>query len=425
MKKRGFTLIELLAVIVILAIIALIATPIIMNVIENTKEASYDRGVENILHSSNIFAMDMKVTEDLELDKNIYDKIVNQLQGDRPDTGQVYVNKNGEIALSLRYGDYCYTKSYGEKSYYKEKTEESCITPFYYLPVSRAANSNDQNVSYFLNESGDETKPLINKSEIEKIITVATNVVPEDVLGSWSVGVDKDGNAVPGKIMVWYKDEDKDNLYEVYIGQEGGVKANENSRYLFGYLTNLTEIDLSKLDTSNSNNMIGLFHNCKSLKILDLSSFDTSNVTDMSSMFRYTSALEIINLSSFNTGKVTNMSQMFNSSGVKELNLSHFNTSSVTNMGSMFTNCSKLSTVNVNNFNTSNVTTMATMFRNCKSLTKLDLSSFNTSNVTDMGSMFYGNSSLTGILVSSKWEIANEATDIFENCGVSEVTVID
>ena len=36
-KKIGFTLIELLAVIIVLAIIALIATPIIFNVIENAK----------------------------------------------------------------------------------------------------------------------------------------------------------------------------------------------------------------------------------------------------------------------------------------------------------------------------------------------------------------------------------------------------
>lgn len=39
-KKRGFTLIELLAVIVILAVIALIATPIIMNVINDSKKGA-------------------------------------------------------------------------------------------------------------------------------------------------------------------------------------------------------------------------------------------------------------------------------------------------------------------------------------------------------------------------------------------------
>ena len=41
MKKKGFTLVELLAVIVILAIIALITTPLILNVIENAKKGNY------------------------------------------------------------------------------------------------------------------------------------------------------------------------------------------------------------------------------------------------------------------------------------------------------------------------------------------------------------------------------------------------
>ena len=39
--KKGFTLIELLAVIVILAIIALIATPLILNVIDDSKKGAF------------------------------------------------------------------------------------------------------------------------------------------------------------------------------------------------------------------------------------------------------------------------------------------------------------------------------------------------------------------------------------------------
>jgi len=46
MRRRGFTLIELLAVIVILAIIALIATPIILGIIRDAKEESEKRSVE-------------------------------------------------------------------------------------------------------------------------------------------------------------------------------------------------------------------------------------------------------------------------------------------------------------------------------------------------------------------------------------------
>ena len=46
MKKNGFTLIELLAVIVILAIIALIATPIILGIINDARKESNERSAE-------------------------------------------------------------------------------------------------------------------------------------------------------------------------------------------------------------------------------------------------------------------------------------------------------------------------------------------------------------------------------------------
>ena len=44
--KNGFTLIELLAVIVILAIITLIAVPIVLNIINDSKESSLLRSAE-------------------------------------------------------------------------------------------------------------------------------------------------------------------------------------------------------------------------------------------------------------------------------------------------------------------------------------------------------------------------------------------
>ncbi len=53
MKKNGFTLIELLAIIIILAIVALVATPIVINVIDDAKDrvafteaAAFVNGIE-------------------------------------------------------------------------------------------------------------------------------------------------------------------------------------------------------------------------------------------------------------------------------------------------------------------------------------------------------------------------------------------
>ena len=45
MKNKGFTLVELLAVIVILAVISLIATPMILGVVEEAKKSSFKDSV--------------------------------------------------------------------------------------------------------------------------------------------------------------------------------------------------------------------------------------------------------------------------------------------------------------------------------------------------------------------------------------------
>ena len=51
MKNKGFTLIELLAVIVILAIIALIASPVILGIINDARNSAKERSAELIVNS--------------------------------------------------------------------------------------------------------------------------------------------------------------------------------------------------------------------------------------------------------------------------------------------------------------------------------------------------------------------------------------
>ena len=51
MKNKGFTLIELLAVIVILAIIALIATPIILGIINDARTSAKQRSEELVVNA--------------------------------------------------------------------------------------------------------------------------------------------------------------------------------------------------------------------------------------------------------------------------------------------------------------------------------------------------------------------------------------
>lgn len=67
MKQKGFTLIELLAVIVILAVIALIATPLIMGVITDAKKNAFRDSAYEILKAGEQY-----IGEVLLKDNNTY-----------------------------------------------------------------------------------------------------------------------------------------------------------------------------------------------------------------------------------------------------------------------------------------------------------------------------------------------------------------
>ncbi|HAC3322825.1 TPA_asm: BspA family leucine-rich repeat surface protein [Listeria monocytogenes] len=168
---------------------------------------------------------------------------------------------------------------------------------------------------------------------------------------------------------------------------------------MFENCYNLTEFDVSGLDTSAVTNMKNMFYNCRTLEELDLSNLDTSSVNNMNSMFGYCESLEELDVSHFDTSSVTNMQSLFfECRSLEELDVSHFDTSSVTNMQSLFFECSSLEELDLSNFDTSSVTTMASMFKDCTALKSLYLDNFTTAKT--MTDMFTGTTSLAYLFVS-------------------------
>ena len=114
MKKKGFTLIELLAVIVILAIIALIITPIVSDIIKSSSKAAAMRSVEGYISAANneaaISLVDptgITVTKDKYSfetgeDNAELNKIV--VSGNKPN--YVYLEYDAELQ-SVVYGNFC------------------------------------------------------------------------------------------------------------------------------------------------------------------------------------------------------------------------------------------------------------------------------------------------------------------------------
>ena len=140
-KNKGFTLVELLAVIVILALIALIATPIILNVINDAKKQAakdsaygYMDAVEKYIVSSEL--EDESIPDGIYRVEDLNKKI--SVKGSTPDNGIIkienkevkkydigidgYVVSNGEVKKVST------TKSFknGTAVYYNPETGKKC-----------------------------------------------------------------------------------------------------------------------------------------------------------------------------------------------------------------------------------------------------------------------------------------------------------
>ena len=94
-NKKGFTLIELLAVIVVLAIIALIATPIVMNTIKNAKKGAAERTADNYIKQVETTIAEKKL-ENNPLADGPYTIDSN---GNKPSEGTVTISNGGVSQL--------------------------------------------------------------------------------------------------------------------------------------------------------------------------------------------------------------------------------------------------------------------------------------------------------------------------------------
>lgn len=118
--KKGFTLIELLAVIVILAIVAVISTPLIINVINNVKKSALEDSAYGIVEAANLYyakqmenglSADLLFTPDTTK-KGMYNEN-NKLsyKGSLPDTGSsVLIKTDGTVGVKIISGDLCAVK---------------------------------------------------------------------------------------------------------------------------------------------------------------------------------------------------------------------------------------------------------------------------------------------------------------------------
>ena len=91
-----------------------------------------------------------------------------------------------------------------------------------------------------------------------------------------------------------------------------------NCNSMFLNLSNITKIDLSKLDSSKITNMENMFSGCNSLLSINLTDFYISPTINISGMFSYCNSLIYLDFRNFNISNETKLEKIFNGAN-KEL----------------------------------------------------------------------------------------------------------
>jgi len=148
--RKGFTLIELLAVIIVLAVIALIATPIVLDVVDSAKLKAFEESAYGIIETVKLKNYDDVFEGNSNNKTYIFPNDELVFQGERPKGGSV-VSVNGEIILAINNGKYCATKKLGDEKVTITENLENC------------------DIKYVnLNGTITETNPIIAKVQLVK-----------------------------------------------------------------------------------------------------------------------------------------------------------------------------------------------------------------------------------------------------------------
>ncbi len=121
--KKGFTLVELLAVIVVLAIVITITQTSINKVLGNAKKGTAEATAYAIIRASSMYSLDNNYYEPI----NVLDSRLSY-DGEKPTSGTVQTNSNGDTKIAILFGDWCVIKTYSETEVSSSKTE-TCTLP--------------------------------------------------------------------------------------------------------------------------------------------------------------------------------------------------------------------------------------------------------------------------------------------------------
>ena len=183
--KKGFTLIELLAVIIVLAIIALVATPIVLDVIKDSRDSAAKDSAIGVLNSANYYYAEEYMKNNGSFSE--YECSFNNgsgcdllsISGDKPISGSLSINKDGRVNGKIEFNDYIFYIC-NSKILEEESSECSFI---------------EYEKIYTINEEG-----IITGFKTEEVASILDFVIP--TVNATSLTTEADEYIKDGKITI-------------------------------------------------------------------------------------------------------------------------------------------------------------------------------------------------------------------------------
>ena len=130
-KNEGFTLIELLAVILVLSLLSVLIIPKLISILSDSEKNANMSSAQNLVKSAQLKVSNNEIkgtSQNIKINYKTKENI-NYLDytGEKPEIGQVQIKTNGDVAMAVKFGDYCYLKSYNSNDITTiEYDEQTC-----------------------------------------------------------------------------------------------------------------------------------------------------------------------------------------------------------------------------------------------------------------------------------------------------------
>lgn len=159
MKKKGFTLVELLAVIAILSVLVILAMPNVLKLFNEAKIKSNLITAENYVNAGEqYYAKTMGENDDFNGITNVAKDL--KIDGRKPESEKVFINKKGEVSVYLVIDGDCYYKTAGSQRAQHTTNVGLCVSTMFMAGTPVIINDTGDGLYY-----DEDDNKLVYKSD--------------------------------------------------------------------------------------------------------------------------------------------------------------------------------------------------------------------------------------------------------------------